>query len=376
MQLYITKFILLIILFTFLVSCKSKDEANPSETVSKESNTIALSDAQLKNTPIETGKLTKREFIKTIETTGNTIVPPDGKVSVSLPYGGYIKQINLVQGKYTAKGQILATIENAQFINLQEEFLTNSSKLDYNNLELARQVELNKDKSSSDKLLQQARHENQMLTIAKKALSEKLSLLGINTDKLTASNMTKSINIYAPASGYISAVNANRGQYINPENVLCEIIDVSNQLLSLKIFEKDLPFVSVGQSVEAFQNSNPQKIYNCKVKLINKNTSENYTEVLCTFSDKNINPGSYFNAKINSKSNKFYACPEAALVDFEGKKYIFVETNKSQYDMIAVTSNQKGEGYLVIDNFDALIDKNIVVKGAYTLLMKKKNTME
>ncbi|MBC7642928.1 MAG: efflux transporter periplasmic adaptor subunit, partial [Flavobacterium sp.] len=70
------------------------------------------------------------------------------------------------------------------------------------------------------------------------------------------------------------------------------------------------------------------------------------------------------------------ALPEESVVSFEGKEYIYIEIAKQKYKMVEVQIGEKQNNFVQILNADQLKDKKIVSKGAYTLLMKMKNTEE
>jgi membrane fusion protein, heavy metal efflux system len=360
-------------------SCKdNKSAETATNTEPTSEHQVILNAAQLKNISLSTANLEKKTLTHKIMVNGKTMVPHENEIAISVPYGGYVKSAKYMEGMKVSKGQVLTTIENEQFITLQEDYLNNQAKLSLSNSELARQTELNKDKSSSDKILQQAQHENTMLKIGQKAIAEKLSLIGINPSKLTSSSITRSINVYAPASGYISVVNIKRGQYVNPSDVLFEIIDPSNQMLALNVFEKDLPYIAVGQKVDAQFNTTDGTTLTGKVKYIGQKVSnQNYTEVLCDLNKKIDGiSGRYINGTIHANGHEMWCLPQEAIVDFEGAKYVFVVSNPNVYDMVKVMTGSNEDDFIAIEDFTILQNKTIVTKGAYALLMKLKNKEE
>ena len=47
----------------------------------------------------------------------------------------------------------------------------------------------------------------------------------------------------------MKAVNVNVGKYVNPTDVIVEIVNTQNLTLELTIFEKDINKVSIGQKI-------------------------------------------------------------------------------------------------------------------------------
>ncbi len=364
--------------FCFTVGCKTKEKEKTAVTeTEKNENQATLTDAQIKNADIQVGKIEKRQISSTIKVNGKIDVPPQNLVSISVPMGGYLKSTKLLEGMFVAKGQVLCVVEDKQYIQLQEDYLMVKAKIGYAKSEYERQKELNQTKSSSDKIYQQAQTEYNSLTVLLQSYAEKLRFAGINPSNVSVNKISKSINIYSPISGYVSKINVNIGKYVNPSDILFEIVNPADIHLALTIFEKDINKLSIGQSLSAYTNTNPNKKYLCKIILIGKDFTENHsTEVHCHFEnyDKALLPGMYMNAIIELNSNTSNAIQSDAVVKFENKDYIFIDNGNKQYEMKEITIGDSENGYTVIISVEDFTDKNIVVKGAYTLLMKMKNT--
>ena len=262
-------------IFCFLcltISCKNKEkETTAVAEIEKNENQTILTDAQIKNADIQLGKIEKRQISSTIKVNGKIDVPPQNLVSIS-------------EGMFVAKGQVLCVVEDKQHIQLQEDYLMVKAKIDYAKSEYERQKELNQTKSSSDKVYQQAQTEYNSLTVLLQSYAEKLRFAGINPNNVSANKISKSINIYSPINGYVSKINVNIGKYVNPSDILFEIVNPADIHLALTIFEKDINKLSIGQSLSAYTNTNPNKKYLCKIILIGKDFTENHsTEVHCHF---------------------------------------------------------------------------------------------
>jgi cobalt-zinc-cadmium efflux system membrane fusion protein len=363
-------------LILLLIGCNSKKEEQTSETTTN-ANLVSISDAQLKNATIETGKLERKTISSTLKVTGKIDVPPQNMVSVSMPLGGYLKTTKLLPGLHISKGEVIATMEDQQYVQLQQDYLTTKSKLYFAEKEYERQKELNQSQASSDKVYQQADADYKTLRITLSALGEKLRLINVNPNSLSEKNISKSVNIYAPINGFVSKVNVNIGKYVNPADVLFELINPSDIHLNLKIFEKDITKLSIGQKLVAYTNNQPENKHKCEILLISKDlsTDEHSADVHCHFEnyDKMLLPGMYMNAEIEVKSNDALTLPKDAVVNFEGKEYIFVVVNKNQFQMTEVKTGNSENGFIEILDNEQLTKNSIVTKGAYTLLMKLKN---
>lgn len=360
--------------------CK-KEQAAEEQTAPVEENTttVHLTDAQMKNTTIETGTLSERKIATTLKLNGKIDVPPQNLISVTNPLGGYLKYTKLLPGMHIKKGELIATMEDPQYIQLQQNYLIAKDKYEFAKLDYNRQKDLNASQASSDKVMQIAQAEMNNQRITMNALSQQLSLININPSSLTHSNISRTVNIYSPINGFVSNVFVNVGKYVTPSDVMFELINPTDIHLNLKVYEKDLDKLEVGQRVVSYTNGAPDKKYEGEIVLISMDVNtDGVSEVHCHFEefDKKLVPGMYMNADIDTHAAVSQALPEESVVYFETKNYVFIETAKQTYEMIEVKVGAKEDGYIQINNANELANKKIVTKGAYTLLMKLKNTEE
>lgn len=335
----------------------------------------------MKNSGVVIAGMEKRRIASVIKVNGQIDVPPQNMVSISFPLGGFLKSTNLLPGMHVNKGAVIGVMEDQQFIQLQQDYLTSSAKLDYLEKEYNRQRELNKTKATSDKMFEQTEAEFRSQRILNKSLSEKLQLIGINTSHLSENSISKSVSIYSPINGFVSKVNVNIGKFVNPSDVLFEIVNPADIHLALTVFEKDVNKLSVGQIVTAYTNAEPDKKYLCKIILIGKDLSpERSVQVHCHFEqyDKVLIPGTFMNGEVEAANDSTWSLPEDAVVRYESKEFVFCKREQNIFEMTPVKTGNHENGFIeiVVDGANNLLQKQFVTKGAYSLLMKVKNTEE
>lgn len=377
--------ILTIVILTLLLACnsnKAKEETEKTEVkaeIATSETTVSLTSEQLKNAGIATAKPEMQYISSTLKVSGQIDVPPQNMVTVSVPMGGYLVNTRLLPGMSVGKGQVIAVVQDQQYIQMQQDYLTARARISFLEKEYQRQKELNESKATSDKQLQQTEADYRTQQATVRGLYERLRLININPDRLSAGSISRSINIYSPISGFVSKVNVSMGKYVTPSDILFEIINPNSIHLALNVYEKDLSKLKIGQKVLAYTNSNPTKKYNCKILLINKDVSaDRSAEVHCHFEqwDKDLVPGMFINAEIEQSNYQAYVLPEEAIVNYEKANYVFIAKGNNQFEMIPVETGITQNGLVEIKprtNND-LLKNNFVTKGAYNLLMKLKNT--
>ncbi|MBI3518564.1 MAG: efflux RND transporter periplasmic adaptor subunit [Bacteroidetes bacterium] len=375
------KHVLILCIGLLLLTSCGGHKSEETEAASSIETSVALTEAQYKNSGIMIGNVEKKEISTVLKLNGKIDVPPQNMVSVSTPFGGFLKSTKLLPGMHVKKGEVIASMEDQQYIQLQQDYLTTRSKLLYAENEYNRQKELNQSKASSDKVFQQTQMEYTTQKIALSALAEKLRLININPESLNESNLSRTINVYSSIEGFVSKVNVNIGKYVNPSDVLFELINPEDIHLNLKVFEKDLSKLFIGQKLVAYNNNQPDKKHPCEIILISQDLSaDRSADVHCHFEDydKSLLPGMYMNADVELKLANVKAINDEAIVGFEGKDYVFVAKGDRQFELLEVIKGSSENNFTEINAAGGkdISQLHIVTKGAYSLLMQLKNKAE
>lgn len=380
-----------ILLATVLIMSCSGGDKTPEKVSTADSAhheeelEVELTPEQVLTAGLETGKVEYRTLSGTIKVNGTLDVPPQQLVSISAPLGGFLKSSELLQGKHVNKGQIIATLQDPAYIQLQQDYLEAVSQQEYLKAEYERQEELSRENINARKTLQQAKANYQSMQAKAAGLRAKLKLVNINPGQLEKGDIQSTINLYAPISGYVTEVNVNLGKYVNPTDVMFEIVDTEHLHAELTVFEKDVPLLKVGQKVR-FILANETAERMATVYLVGREISTDRTvRVHCHLDkeDKNLLPGMYLTAFVETKNINLPAVPEQAIVNYEGTDYIFIAEEEAgdhkddhHYKAIPVKTGVKELGYVeVLLPKDFNIDRTkVIIKGAYDLLGKLKNS--
>lgn len=384
-----TKRIIYTALIGLLASCGSGETTASKKEMhhDEEAETVELTQAQYESAEIGLGTIEKRSISGVISANGFLDVPPQSKVSISAPMAGFVKSTQLLPGSKVSKGQVVAILENQDYIQLQQDYLENYGQLEYLNAEYERQKELAKENINARKSLEQAKANYLSAKARLEGLKSRLELLKINVSRVQSGKIQNTINLYAPISGYVTKVNTNIGAFVNPTDVLIEIVNTAELHVELTIYEKDIPSIKEGQRV-LFTLTNETIQREAQVKLIGREiNNERSVQIHCdlTKDDKELIPGMYLKAIIETDNALVTAVPESALVYFEGKSYIFTKENghhnekekTSHFKIVEVGAGKSEAGFVAVtlpEGFD--LRKQLVVRGAYSLLAKLKNSEE
>lgn len=377
------KLIILLSLLS-LFACSSGEKTNEPITASSGTpSKVTLSDEQFKSITIVLGSPENRSVSGNIKANGMLDVPPQNLVSISAPLGGFVKSTDLLQGMRVKKGQVIVVMEHPDYIQLQQDYLESKNQLSFLEQEYNRQVDLAKENVNALKSLQQSKS-NYFGTKAKvEGLKAKLKLVNINPSEIEGGEIKSTISILSPISGFVSQVNVNLGMHVNPTDIMFRIVDTEHVHAEAQVFEKDIPKLKVGQLAH-ITLSNDTRDRLAKVFLIGKEiTAERTVRVHCHFEgeDATLIPGTYFSALIETGAKTVMALPVSAIVNFDGKKFIFYASDvaKHEFKLLEIKTGATDDGYVEVSFNDTPVEslKNkIVITGSFELLNVLKNVEE
>jgi cobalt-zinc-cadmium efflux system membrane fusion protein len=373
-----------------LTSCGGNTPKSEETTAVKEEsashedeNTVEFTEAQYKTAGITLGSPEMKDLSGLLKVNGFIDVPPQNLVSVTTQMGGIVKSTPLLQGSTVSKGQVIAVLQNQEYVLLQQDYLESKSQLELADSEYKRQQTLAEQNVNAKKTLQQARAQFQTMLARESALKQRLQLININPASLSAANIRSQINIYSPITGYVTKVNVNTGKFVNPNDAMFEIVNSANLHVELNVFERDASKVKAGQRVR-FSMANDTEEQIAVVDLVGREINADKTITVHAISKGSTSfiPGAYLKAYIETGTSKVQALPNSAVVDFGGKKYIFVsEVSEKQgvyyFKMVEANIGVSDGGYLEVQVPEGLdVNGKVVLKGAYDLLSKLKNSEE
>lgn len=382
--------LMMTILGLAIISCGSNDQEVSEEHHAENNNSVELTQEQFEQASIKIGRMERRIIGSELRVNGIIDVPPQSNISINMPYGGFIKYTDILPGTHVKKGQLLAVIENPEFIQFQQDYLEGLVNKEYLKSEYERQEKLYSENVASGKSFQQAKS-NYLANEARiNSMEARLMLIGYSLNKIKEGKISASVNIYAPVSGSVRAVYTNIGKYIDPKDVIMEITNADDLHVELTVYENDIPTIKAGQRIRFSLANAPEVWREAEVFLVGSGVREDRSVTVHGHLKKiykDLLPGMYVSAKIETDSHEVLAVPEKAVVRYGGKHYVYKysgqrsENGKSMHDfeMVEITKGYSEDGYIqisLLSESDDLNSLKFVTSGAFTLLAKAKNTEE
>lgn len=379
------------LVFTF-GSCKEKKEEVHEEE--KSQTEVVLTASQFKTVGIETGTIENRNLNKVIKASGYTTVPPQNSAEVATLIGGTVKDILVLEGTFVNKGKVLATIQNLEVIEMQEDYHSAMANIEYLQLEFNRQKTLSDENVNPRKTFQEVKSKLAAEKARAQAAKNKLEALHVSTK-----GSTSVVPIVAPISGYVGKINIAKGAYAQTGVSLFEVVDNSQMHLDLNVYEKDLGAISIGQVIDFVLTNQSNKSIKGKIFGINKSFSnESKTVAVHAKIDpadaKDLISGMYVSANINILNATVPSLPKDAVVKNADKYFVYIqeERHKEQtnhqehktaakeaahdeihFKAVEVVPGTTDLGFTEVKFVESIpADAKIVVKGAFYLLSAMK----
>ncbi|MFW0736028.1 efflux RND transporter periplasmic adaptor subunit [Flavobacterium sp. T12S277] len=323
-------------------SCGQKKVEETKEE-EKSQTEVALNESQYKTVGIETGLVEDRNLNKVIKANGYTTVPPQNSAEVSTLIGGTVKDIFVLEGTYVNKGKVLATIQNLEVIEMQEEYHSATANIEYLQLEYNRQKTLSDENVNPRKTFQEVKSKLAAERARAQAARNKLEALHVSTK-----GSTSLVPVVAPINGYVGKISIAKGAYAQTGVVLFEVVDNSQMHLDLNVYEKDLGSISIGQVIDFVLTNQSNKSIKGKIFGINKSFSNESKTVAVhakieSADAKGLIPGMYVSANINITNTTVPALPKDAVVRNADKYFVYVEEEAHEEKKTLAEGNHKKE---------------------------------
>jgi len=389
---------LLVVAMVFLVSCQENKPSAEAETEEEEhSEALLLSEKQMQAVGITLGKIESKNLKSVVKANGHLEVPPQSNAEVHPLIGGLIRKIHVLEGNYVRKGQTLLTLENPDFVQVQQAYFASKSALSFAEKEYERQKELMAAKAGTGKIYQQAEANYYAEQARFRTLQRQLGQMGISISQLDKGAVITQIAVSAPISGVVGHIMATTGSFAETSRPLMNITDNSRIHCDLLVYEKDLFKVKSGQQVDFVLTNQDNQQITGKIYGINKSFENDSRAVIAharidNSANKNLIPGMYVSALINVGNQTTRAVPLDAVVSAQGKNYIFVVDNSPakeehaagekedhghehekefRFKQVEVATGVSDLGYIEITLLTPIPDDTVIVtKGAFYIQSK------
>ncbi|WP_296620435.1 efflux RND transporter periplasmic adaptor subunit [Marivirga sp.] len=385
--------IYILALFLFGISiagCDSKstekenklNDKSEEESAHKEEgiSSLHLSNLKFESLGIKVDSLPTRSLSGIVEANGQLEVPPQHEATVTGILGANVTSIKVIEGDKVKKGQVLAFLSHPNLTNLQSNYIKAYSQFQYLEKEMQRQKRLYDEEVGSGKDYQETLANYQSMNGEVKGYEAQLKQLSLNIEKIQDGEIYQYVPVVSPINGFIEKVKVQIGQYVEPQTEMFIIVNTEHVHADLMVFEKDVHKVEVGQQIKFSVASAPGADLSAKIYSVGKKFEQNpkavHVHAEIDQKENFLIPGMYITARIETSNTEVMALPEEAIIEEEGKPYIFTakshqEGGKTEwtFDAIEVRTGISADGWVEIKLLKPLPEGTLVAwSDAYYLI--------
>lgn len=383
----ILKLFIIFSLALLLTGCRSKNnDTAPNKR-------IILTEAQEKNAKIQTSPLSGMDIELQITIPAQFKARNQSIERIYSPIDGKITNVFVEPGAILKVGQPIVQIKSDAISQIQLEFLEKILDIDANINELRAQYNLslqnyNREKTLyNEKISSRADYETANAQLRKDkanldALSiKRSSLINVYRQRLavyggTIDNVIKTKQIYpyitikATKNGVLLERKVNPGEIVEQNRELFNLADLKTIWLVGYAFEKDSPYLHLGEAVTGTIEESTETINGVLsyVSPILDNTTKTL-EVRADIPNKNfkIKPNMYAEMYVNTGIAHVLAIPTDAVEKFGDYNFAYVKIAPHTYEERKVETGKKNDQYTeVLSGIKA--GEKVVTRGSFELL--------
>jgi cobalt-zinc-cadmium efflux system membrane fusion protein len=333
-----------------LIACEGPGRgANPPANASNSPELFTIPPDQMSHVQVVTVQPTT--LTRTLRLTGAVAYNAFHTTPVITQVSGPVSRIVVVPGQNVTQGQPMLYVASPDYSQLRTNYL--KAKDAHALAEMA--YERAKDLYAHGALAQQALEQTQSAEVQASgdlaAAQAALKVLGItDPDTLVKGPPSFEVPVKAPITGQVVEQDVAAGQLIQPGSTQCFVIsDTTNVWVLVNVYQKDLPYVRVGDPVTVHTDTYPE-VFHGRISYVAASLDPN-TRTLQARIDTS-NPGQklknsmYVAATVMAGTMpNAIALPDAAVLrDSENQPFVYAATSANQFGRRSVTLGESLNG--------------------------------
>ncbi len=344
----------LIAISVVIAALSACDSARPnaSENAAKNSNSAELftiPPEQMSHVQVLTVQPTN--LTRTLRLTGAVAYNSFRTTPVITQVSGVVNRILVVPGKKVTRGESMMYVSSPDYSQLRTNYLKAKEAYVLAQKADARARDLYQHKAIAEQNVEQADAAEVQASGDLDAAQAALKVMGIiDPDELVKAPASFEIPVKAPIDGLVVEQDVSAGQLIQPGTTQCFMIsDVSTVWVLVNIYQKDLPYVRVGDQV-AIQTETYPEVFHGRIAYVAASLDPS-TRTLQARIETN-NPGEklkkdmYVVASVDAGTIPHaIALPDAAVLrDSENQPFVYAAESSNQFGRRSVTLGESMRG--------------------------------
>ncbi len=341
-----------VIILVFIGCQGSRSKASPGSSGDQKSGNAELftiPQEQMAHVQVLTVQPTT--LPRTLRLTGAVAYNSFRTTPVITQVSGPVSRVVVVPGQKVQKGEPMLYVASPDYSQLRTNYLKAKEAYALAQKAYARARDLYEHKAIAEQNLEQAQSAEIQAGGDLASAQAALKVMGItDPDELVKAPPSFEVPVKAPISGLVVEQDVSAGQLIQPGTTQCFMIsDTGNVWVLVNIYQKDLPYVRVGDTVTIQTDTYPE-VFHGRISYVAASLDPN-TRTLQARIETN-NPGEklkkdmYVVATVNAGTiPNAVALPDAAVLrDSENQPFVYAAAGSNQFGRRAVTLGESLNG--------------------------------
>lgn len=312
----------------FLQSC-----GDPDKKPAGDKEKYVIPDTIMKTLTIDT--VTTSQLVNAITLTGKVGTNDDHVVPVFSLVSGNVQDIKVILGDYVTAGQVLAVVRSSEMAQYSSELLNAETNLRIAETNRRKTIEMYRgglasmpDSLNAEVAVQQA---NAELDRIHKVL------------KINSGNAQGEFVVKAPINGFIVQKSATNNMTIRGDNntSMFTISDLKNVWVQANVYESNISYIHLGESVDVTTLAYPGKVFKGKVdkimNVLDPASKVMKVRVILPNDDYALKPEMYASITVKDVENRQCLCVSSHAIIFDHSQYyVLVYNSKSDVKITPV----------------------------------------
>jgi cobalt-zinc-cadmium efflux system membrane fusion protein len=354
---------------------KSQGSAEDTQGGEKEhADEVHMSAAERAAFGVEIAEAGVRRLSVSVSLPGEVTIDPGRLAHIVPRVAGVVREVLKRQGDRVHSGELMAILDSRALAEQKASFLSSRERLGMARLTFDREERLWKQEISSEREYLEAKQAFLEAEITLQEAEQKLHSLGLldsdlDAPKFGSHEFFSQLEATAPFDGTVIERHISRGELLDEDDEAFVIADLSRVWVNLTVYQKDLPFVRVGQSVEVTLRDGGLKSEGHVFYIsptIDEATRTATARIELGNPDGVWRPGLFVNGRMAVDDFEVaVAVAKSSLQTVEGRTAVFVKTDDG-FEAKAVTLGREDATYVeVLEGVGA--GEEYVTRGAFVL---------
>lgn len=304
---------------------------------------VQLSPERLQSIGVKFTQVQRKAVRDSLRVTGTVDIDEERLAYVQTRFPGWIQKVSAdATYQYVRKGQPLFTVYSQELVSTEQEFL-----LALKNKRALANAQTDASKEA-DWLVEATRQRLQQWNVPQREINE-IEKTG---------EVQREITVESPASGYVTERNALPNQFVQPDNKLYTIADLSQVWIYAQVFQTDIGRLRIGDPASVTVDAYPGRIFHGRVHQVlpQVDTNTRTVRVRLVFDNPGLllKPGMYVNIELALPLGTQLIVPASGVLQSGTRQIAFVDHGSGYLEPREIqTGTRVGDDLIVLKGLRA-----------------------